>query len=1449
MSSNNLPSNRYDKYIPLFGRANDMRVRLFLHSLFKYAKDNMKNAGRTSMKIEDVRFVKYNLACFDIRKYNLEELVLNIEHKPLETVQSGTFVDNNLSNGIKNELYIHAKMEYLDNPKPYYTMQPKNDITDTNAPEWVFAISNEVNKTPPFINNEWDKPDARDLSFEKTTSSSNLENNIHSEWVKFFGEFLLRINSSSGNDSSILNIIHSLSGIKEANSIEFFMQFVVQLLFDKFDKNINDFNIWNQVNSYTYFNFNKIFYNFHLYNFLVKPNSSGNATWFYRTDSRFLSINNCLNAALGVPLFQLSQPKQNKPYDILCGNLFHFLPQYNSNFHGNSLYESKLLKEIKEKLKTNITDILGYIYLNTIYDFINDKNMENYIYEPELKEQIKKSLLETNHYKTQHDTPVMANSDDKPSISNVVSHVSKDYDQGEHFYYGAGGSIEKVNDYIILNKLKNTLLHKHIVKFFIKIKKDEKKYNVNTFNLIFIRHIKIVLDFFKDDDDIKEILSSNIFDPIIDDKISQEANAELKMADIKNSIKKFLVNFFSDNIDGIINICENIFEPNSNTPIKEEEFIQILSKAFISEFSRRNMFNSIKDNIIKALTLNQNYKDIALETELDTLLFKIVKSLFSNIYHSIYTDYIKTTTKTRETSGKRNKKILSDMKIIKVLNDLIKNDQGSLQSEFINLINEYLHKLNISNILKSLKSPYLKHFNVYEIINSVVQTDIGNQFLNILLTAKPILELRDTCLIFKIIIYQYLNTLKLNIEDNTSISINENIKMLPYFLSSNTQGDTKKTLKNLNISLIYNFIIYNLKLNITISNDISFKHLDHSMIIETCNQYETIIDKYISKNSDDSYVITYDLFHTSTPDVDRIDFTDLNIITTLSSVDKNNELITCYKKNGHIHYEQMFDTVQKSIDATIALLEIIKKSNIHINYKRNIDKFIKILSETLTNSEYYYKRIDNKQYYKHFINKIIPDIIKKIISEEQQTVFLYNFGKYYEYLLTEPEVESEIIPIVSKDPLSYFDSLLNVQTDIDKYENVYIRKDNGKLYIKTPDGDKEITKGSDEYRNLTYNSKTCYSTYNNENDKLKCHEYLTDCLLGKNLKGCKRFMTSHEFWGKTERELDEIHPLQILNTLSAFKFKIINVFNKELNLSLQYIENFEQWTSELINKTKLQPTDDDYLTPEEYNSIIGNNHLSFYLKQLVKKINSNPAILNKNYNESMVKGEYINKTLTRAEKFGVAQGTINKTYEPDAKNKSLYKTSPSNIHDIIKDINGFKRIFGTMPNLDLMTLNNPKSLKILSGGDIQNIKQNLKQNNYTSSNIIDKLYSDLINKLKSINKDINQSDNEQIKKHIQNLKDNETKLNQMILFINKYIDLYEIYGGDENSELTFQNITNYIKKHNKVLEKTNLKRTNILSIIETIAQTVINKMQSQEETQQTSNSKIQTTQEINSLFQ
>ena len=378
MSSNKLSTNRFDKYIPLFGRKNDNRVRLFLHALQRNALENMKKAGRSIIELKDVRFVNNTVPFHDEKrdKINIKDIVLNVDEKNVLIPKTTTEKQIYNVNNPKNIFYNPSTLESNSNS---VTIQPKNNIINANIvggaqePEWLYAISQSPMEIKPFINNShWDN--AKDtLSLTYDNQHKHDDNYIHSEWVKFFGQFMLRIGDTDNNTpinvtNNILEIIKDLSGNKSPNSIEYFMQFIVQLLFSNFNSNkLYDILSWNDITSFKYNNINKIFYNFHLYNFIVKKNIKGEVTWFEDDESKFLTINNCLNAALGIPLYNLSGLSQNKPYDLLLSDKLYMLPQYNTVPSSDIVCTENNLNKLINYFR-NYVKIFLYLIIQDLYE-------------------------------------------------------------------------------------------------------------------------------------------------------------------------------------------------------------------------------------------------------------------------------------------------------------------------------------------------------------------------------------------------------------------------------------------------------------------------------------------------------------------------------------------------------------------------------------------------------------------------------------------------------------------------------------------------------------------------------------------------------------------------------------------------------------------------------------------------------------------------------------------------------------------------------------------------------------------------------------------------------------------------------------------------------------------------------------------------------------------------
>jgi hypothetical protein len=1351
MSSNKISPYRFDKYIPLFGRKNDNRVRLFLHTLEKVALQNMKNDSRSELELQDVRFITKKIPFYDkSQKYmdvkdflalNYIKVINDVSDKsiPGKITMFTTEVEkvnkptDESSEGI---VYNHAQSELgSDN---LLTLQPT--ISHNSSNKWEGAISQDPLKTNPFINDDnWNNRDTLSLD---PTSDKFSQDSIHSEWVKFFGQFMLRIADSTEkkdetNKIEILSIINNLSGTKQTNSIEHFMQLVVKLLFKNLNgthENLYIVSTWDKINKYTYEDVNNLFYNFHLYNFIVVSNLNHSAKWFKNDESRFLSITNCLNAAIGIPLYQLSEPGHNKPYHILTGNKLFEYPQYNYAFYSNSLIASSNNK-ILINLVINfclfrfakflhLTRTNNINFLDPILNLYNTHIYRNFT--KDLYKNIYTATEVTEYFNSLYilNDMIAKNNQHKPKTQEGIS--DEEYEDEDH---------------------------------------EDDEENDDT---IGIKAARIMLDQQAEDEGENDGAGAGEGE---DDGAGAGAGA--------------------DDVSG----------------------------AFFHKMPYRNLFNLVKfsmddgDNQ-KSIDVNENfnkhsdtffiYNNKSILSYIYIISNKLACVLFYKIFEFIETEIRKAREREHadgigQDIDAHEEHILQYIKIMFTTQDwLIPQIKDSLLITFETITADLpaIHNIRF-------------HFNQ---LSKLIAGD-GNEYF----------------------MYNFIDKLnKLLVRCNSS-DIQLYYDKLKYTYS-----------KYQNKFLIDDMTIY------TQDNDYKHLELSEDINIKTNKVLDTHkIDHYYQGNK----------------------INHVNIISLLANngctKQKNKYEFKCYKeqKDNTIRHEKLCLTYKHAFIIVYKLLDMLQTSQIHDVYKRNINYFKQFL-ESKFNDSNYLSSIGNSipvhgiksylitEHYKYFMEKILPEIIKEFNDKnyegQQQISFDYKFDKYYTKILDELETEQDedIVSIINeKDPLSFFDSLINIETGKDTYKNIFIRKSDGKLYKKNANGEfKSISKGSDEYNSIKRTNK-CRTTQIKETSNLKCYEYLNDCLMGKNFKGCKRFLSNSDFWPTSVEEINEMHPSEIINTLLAFKFQVVSIFDKEVNMSLNFFENIEQWKNSLDEKRKLDKTHDDYLTDDEYNAIIGNTRLFFYLKKLIEKINTNPGILNKNYNENVISGfNYDSKNKTRLEHYGVQQGQIySKPYttletvtRQNPKQQQKQKSKPEDIFNMLSDLGNLKGIFSTRgganikediysmdggSNIVVRSSFGPNSLPSMSViPNFSVLKQNMQQTNYKTSGIIEKLYLEVLNKLKTINKDISPSQNESILKHINDLKEKEQKLSMMISYINKYIDLYEIYGDNDNSILTIENITKYLNKHNKVLQKTNIKRSDLVSLIETIAETFINKM-------------------------
>lgn len=132
---------RYQNYIKIFNHDEDPRVNLFLDALYDISIENMKANGRTKLEYSDVYF-----------------------KKPTKDTHFNSYTN----------------LEMFDKENEYEQLLIKSD---------------------PFIQENFEEVDNTSLSLDLNSFVESVKTNIHSEWITFFGNLLIRCHNRGTNET------------------------------------------------------------------------------------------------------------------------------------------------------------------------------------------------------------------------------------------------------------------------------------------------------------------------------------------------------------------------------------------------------------------------------------------------------------------------------------------------------------------------------------------------------------------------------------------------------------------------------------------------------------------------------------------------------------------------------------------------------------------------------------------------------------------------------------------------------------------------------------------------------------------------------------------------------------------------------------------------------------------------------------------------------------------------------------------------------------------------------------------------------------------------------------------------------------------------------------------------------------------------------------------------
>lgn len=436
------------------------------------------------------------------------------------------------------------------------------------------------------------------------------------------------------------------------------------------------------------------------------------------------------------------------------------------------------------------------------------------------------------------------------------------------------------------------------------------------------------------------------------------------------------------------------------------------------------------------------------------------------------------------------------------------------------------------------------------------------------------------------------------------------------------------------------------------------------------------------------------------------------------------------------------------------------------------------------------------------------NIMKNINDGGAATTNVKQFGfKLNKYLIKLMMEEAASTPSHGTD--KFWES-----TDVQKDVYYRLASNRDSLYTTDKNGNRvDVSNGSKAVADLE-NDK-CLGTKVKENSTQTCTEYLTKCINGKagDIKNCKDFMLKPDFWEVVRKEVDEMLPFIAEKTLNTFGFKIISKNN------INEYEDIGAWSKGLINKG---------LDGNELKQIRDNDKLMIYLNMLVQKVNSNPAILNKQYNTGY-KFDPVDHRNRFASWSLSARGIqprvilkntpgqqINIVREVNLLNNSLLSLR-SSVNNRLSLVNGGFFIRGAPINFG--------SVPIMIGGSAIQLMHAHPSNDHAEIKEHYPLIKGLLHitevALQTKGKALDSDTKNQIEKHLESYRNSEEKLIRAIKYADKYIDLLDVYKQYDNENiLSIDHLKSFVEARERYFDKTIGKQNDLLSAIESIGASI-----------------------------
>jgi hypothetical protein len=428
-----------------------------------------------------------------------------------------------------------------------------------------------------------------------------------------------------------------------------------------------------------------------------------------------------------------------------------------------------------------------------------------------------------------------------------------------------------------------------------------------------------------------------------------------------------------------------------------------------------------------------------------------------------------------------------------------------------------------------------------------------------------------------------------------------------------------------------------------------------------------------------------------------------------------------------------------------------------------------------------------------------------------RVMFNYNHIKLYNSILSEENLKMSV-------PKSAVSSLL-----LDSPPNAtYVRDDNGVL-CEVVNGKLEPVFVNSERFNKIFNeaeSKGRCATTGLKMDNDTCQMFIVSCLRTGDqgsIDKCRNIFVNPNFY---DISLDEVNnlvtPQGALSVLKAASWEFEEVHDNVAKMNLVRPCTVDEWLSTV--KSKL--TGDATAVEGNFNHIRTNTKLLNYLGLLVEKVRNNPAIINKKYKvsptEAYLKDESHKNTFLKS--IGVLR-------RPRVKLGLI-----SRIDNIYKYHQDYLNRLRFINGIRVGVVNSPGGLIPIhqygngqNGGNPLVLEQlkNMQLNEHKISNVVSSLYNSLKASLSRQSKNISNEDNQKIVDLISNLHNTENKLLKTMIYIQKYVDLLELFGeSDFRDTLSVDQVQKFVDTRDKYFDRVVRRNDDIFNVLRSIANNV-----------------------------